>query len=472
MMKIKGWLTTGFLVCLLVGCNQNCTIVQSNKMEDKEKSIMEISNNDHVNIDPYKYSYQLDGYQYILPLRVNSYIKNGWKLNQMGNLEPGKSGVVELEKGENKIEITIQNLSNYRSDYQSCEAKGLSVKGDNTSDDFVFTIFDGIKIGMSQKELESKIAGLYYLVSYADGGGTDYQILDDLYFKEGYGYLISTSNGLIKSININYLADGKNREDRTGEVTNNWFNDPVRYVKPGTIIPIDFNCIYEIDVNRDGIDDKVDFKFLDYNDGTLLTVVNGTVNVIRSDTSVRDAYLISQINGSCAVLLDLDESDNYSPCCIYQLIEPRCKKTMEKKGNIVRNTLTENAVTLESYPYIIGAGWSARTDYKITESFDLIPTSDSRLNDFENRKGIKVKKAISVTLFDKEGKSYKSELKPGEIIKLKETDFQTVLRFTTGNGITGDIQISPGKEQDCCFLYYNGDILTDFFDKDSLIFAG
>lgn len=41
----------------------------------------------------------------------------------------------------------------------------------------------------------------------------------------------------------------------------------------------------------------------------LMTVVNGTVNLLRSDTSVKNAYLISSGNKSCAVLLDLDESE-------------------------------------------------------------------------------------------------------------------------------------------------------------------
>lgn len=125
----------------------------------------------------------------------------------------------------------------------------------------------------------------------------------------------------------------------------------------------------------------LDFKFSDYNDGTLMTVVNGTVNLLRSNTSVKNAYLISRGNGSCAVLLDLDEPDNYSPCCIYQLLDARCKKCAEKKGDAAGTTLTENAVT-------------------------------------------------------------------------------------------GNIQITRGEEQDCCFLYYNGEILTDFFDESSLIFAG
>lgn len=239
----------GFIACLLFGCNQNTAIMQSNQMANMEKTIMETSNNGNEKIGPFGYPFQLGAEQYTLPVNVGGFITNGWKLDQTGNLESGKSKVVGLERGGNKVEITIQNLSPNKSMYQACETIGLSVKGSDITGDSAFTVFYGIQIGMSQKELERKINGLYYLVSYTDNGGTDYQILDDLYFKEGNGYLISTNKGLVTSININYPASGKNREERTDEVTNNWFNDPVKYVKPNTIVPIDFNCIYKADIN-------------------------------------------------------------------------------------------------------------------------------------------------------------------------------------------------------------------------------
>lgn len=423
---------------------------------------------------PFQYPFQLDGCRYSLPVKADFFVKNGWTFGEEGSLKSGEDGTVSLKKNNREITLTIQNPNNQKSEYSSCEVNGISITKTDPGNPFDFSIFNGIKVGMPQDQLERKIQNLYYYTFSPQEGDTDYHILDDLYFEEGYGYLIHTHGGLISSIELHYLADGVDREKRTTEVTDHWRNDPVKHVEPDTVLPIDFNCIYEADINQDGKNDTIDFKLLNDHDGTqtLLSVVNGTVNLLRRDTSVRDAYLIPRSNGTCAVLFDLEEIDDYNPCCIYQLLDTRCEKTGELKGNVVPGTFTKDTLTLESFLYVIGAGWSSMTDYTITNYFTLARASDSRLTDTVKRHGIKVKKELDVTLYDSAGNSFASKLEPGDTVLLTETDFVTVLRFTTEDGRSGSIEISPGKEQNCCFLYYEGVLLTDYFDENTLIFAG
>lgn len=86
-----------------------------------------------------------------------------------------------------------------------------------------------------------------------------------------------------------------------------------------------------------------------------MSVINGTVNILRlGDVSINQMFLLVQDTGACAAIFNFDETDNYSSCCIYTLVEWRCDKTAEVNGQVIKDSVKSNHLSTLSYEYVIG----------------------------------------------------------------------------------------------------------------------
>nr|WP_289707073.1 hypothetical protein [Enterocloster clostridioformis] len=420
----------------------------------------------------FDYVVNIDGIQYVLPAMVDKFIDNGWEVVEDGELDPGDIENIKLKKENAKIDVVIKNYDSHISNYEDSYVCGLEVNESCTQSGLEFQIPMNISIDSSEEEIEKWI-GQYYILKFYRTEGNEYIIVDDLYFKERYGYTIRVENHVVTSIEINYQPDISDRKEK-GEVLTKWSGDSVVDVESEVMKQINFDTIYQVDIDGDGQKDQVNFKYLDlnYDNGTLLSIVNGNVNLLRMDTNIRSSSMIVRENGTCAVIFSVDEIDNYSPCIIYQPHKSRCKKVWEDPGFVISDTLTNQSLRLKAYYDVVGAGWISETDYNIDENYSLVRAGNSKLTDTHGRKGIKTIKTLPVKLISGEGTVTESELEPGTELQFLETDYQSMLKFKTSDGNEGYIEFEVGRYEEGCYFYINGEILTNYFDESTLIFAG
>ncbi len=471
---IKLWLLSIVGCISLVGCHSNNKIIESETVELNQQNMNEEYTYMHEN-DNYSffdYVVNIDGIQYVLPAMVDKFIDNGWEVVEDGELDPGDIENIKLKKENAKIDVVIKNYDSHISNYEDSYVCGLEVNESCTQSGLEFQIPMNISIDSSEEEIEKWI-GQYYILKFYRTEGNEYIIVDDLYFKERYGYTIRVENHVVTSIEINYQPDISDRKEK-GEVLTKWSGDSVVDVESEVMKQINFDTIYQVDIDGDGQKDQVNFKYLDlnYDNGTLLSIVNGNVNLLRMDTNIRSSSMIVRENGTCAVIFSVDEIDNYSPCIIYQPHKSRCKKVWEDPGFVISDTLTNQSLRLKAYYDVVGAGWISETDYNIDENYSLVRAGNSKLTDTHGRKGIKTIKTLPVKLISGEGTVTESELEPGTELQFLETDYQSMLKFKTSDGNEGYIEFEVGRYEEGCYFYINGEILTNYFDESTLIFAG
>lgn len=448
------------LSCFMAACNHesNVTLNRAGSAQQTVEAMdMELSK------DPFDYDFILDGIKYSWPVSLDTLMENGWMRDEDSLVLQNPSDSIPLKKDGSTIYISLQSGDN----------SGISevkIMESDVEPELDFQIFGGITLGEEQTEVDGIISKLFF---YYSGDG-EYLILDDVFFQEQRGYRIGFYNHVVDTITIEFPAGNSDREAMADQITNFWKNDPVKESEGSLPEEIQTDTIYSIDTNPDTNKVYVDFKYLDYERGTLLSIVNGKVNILRvGDVSINQMFLLVQDTGACAAVFNFDETDNYSSCCMYTLTEGRCEKTAEIKGQAIKDSVKNDHLRILSYDYVIGAGWSNTSDYIITDDFQFERSGDCRLEDLEGREGIVTKEEIPVILSDKTKDDTQSvNLPSGTIIQLLKTDFSSYIKFKSNNGVSGFIPVEVGEEVNCCIFYVNGRNLSDYFEEDSLIFAG
>lgn len=470
---IKLWLVSIVGCISLAGCHSNNKIIESVTVEMNQQNMNEeytyMHKNDNYNF--FDYILNIDGIQYELPAMVEKFTDNGWEMVENGELDPGDTENIKLKKENAEIDVVIKNYDSHISNYEDSYVCGLEVNEYCTKSGLEFQVPMNISIGSSEEKIEKWIGQYYIFKAYINPETNDYIIVDDLYFKKNYGYTFRVENHVVTSIKISYQPDISDRKEK-GKILTKWSDDPVVDVESEVIKQINFDTIYQVDIDGDGQKDQVNFKYLDYNDGTLLSIVNGNINLLRTSTDIRNSSMIVRENGTCAVIFSVDEIDNYSPCIIYQLHKSRCKKVWEDSGFVISDTLTNKSLRLKAHYDVVGAGWISETDYNIDENYALVRAGNSKLTDTQGREGIKTIKKLPVKLISGEGTVTESELEPGTELQFLETDYQSMLKFKTSDGNEGYIEVEVGRWEKGCIFYMNGEILANYFDESTLIFAG
>ena len=448
------------LSCLMMACNSKSNVTSDSvesARQTEEAMDMELSK------DPFDYDFILDDIKYRWPVSMDKLMEDGWMRDENNLTLQNNPDLIPLKKADSTIYIVLQSGDNNGIDE-------VKIMESDVEPELNFQIFGGIALGLEQVEVDEIVQKLFFYCS----GDAEYFILDDVFFQEQCGYKIGFCNNVVDSITIKFPAGSENREAMEDQITNFWRNDPVKDIEGSLAEEIQTDIIYCIDTNPDTNKIYADFKYLDYENGTLLSIINGTVNILRlGDVSINQMFLLVQDTGACAAVFNLDETDNYSSCCIYTLIEGRCEKTAEIKGQAIKDSVKMGHLSILSYDYVIGAGWSNTSDYIIMDDFQLERSGDSSLMDIEGREGIRTKADIPVTLFDeKNGNPQIGQLPAGTVIQLLETDFRTYIRFKSNNGISGIIPVEMGEEANCCIFYINGKNLSSYFEEASLIYAG
>lgn len=422
----------------------------------------------------FDYVVTIDQQSYTLPIKVSELMSSGWSFTAQSNVASEDSVEVELVNGTRKVFCTLTNYEREEVPSNACYITGLLVSKENSGEDIAF--YQGMKIGASFDDMTGKAKDYFYRIIWGGSGIDGIEIVDDLYYEEGFGYQLFFENNAVESIRVTYCPDEFNRKKKSDMIIGK-DELPVHELTTQVCENMQPDVLYSCDFNKDGAEDTMVVKYETMeSEGRLIPVtllaVNDRVTLIDVDGDLEAASSIIREDGTSAAIFTFYKVDDYTPCCIYQIFDDRCIKTCEIRGNMVAGSLTKNQCSLTAFENVVASGWSSQTDYEITEDFELKRVGNSKIVDQINRGGLTVKKELPVMFDD----GTEGVIEPGTRMSFYETDYTTVLKFETNDGRRGTIYLKTEQgdldEYKFSLTHMNGIELVDYFDEEELIYAG
>jgi hypothetical protein len=224
---------------------------------------------------------------------------------------------------------------------------------------------------------------------------------------------------------------------------------------------IELNQPFDIDINHDGINEKVSLNAPVVNDGSLTTIsitVNDKTKKIGEAEGTGYAYLLQNEQGSIGILFEAWFSNDCCDTYLCKIDKNRKVKKMNKiDGYIEVDSVTTDSVTLTSNLLLFGT-WKATRNYEITDQLTLKPTEDFKISN-DNKKFITLKKALKVEVEDK-GTWVTKQLKRNEKLYPISTDGKEYMYFRTKKNQMIRIQFTLKDYQ----VYVNDTMVEELFD--------
>ena len=104
------------------------------------------------------FTFTLDGAVYQLPAKYTDFTANGWVISSSGDFEDNLVGgdsyeYVKMSKGGNGIWLYFVNMSGNARVLKDCEIGGIEVEYDDISSPDLFTIAQGVSVGVSKDDV-------------------------------------------------------------------------------------------------------------------------------------------------------------------------------------------------------------------------------------------------------------------------------------------------------------------------------
>lgn len=151
---------------------------------------------------------------------------------------------------------------------------------------------------------------------------------------------------------------------------------------------IEFNQQNNFDVNHDGVKEVISIISPEVNDGDYRTIsisINDTTTEIIEAESYGDAYLLQNEQGNIGLLFDAWWSNDFSKTYIFQIDQNmEVIRIDEIEGNIVANSVTSSALTIENYINLFGS-WYGTCKYEITSDLKLSAVEDFMIKNDDER---------------------------------------------------------------------------------------
>ncbi len=120
--------------------------------------------------DYYSYNVEVYGDIYTLPCPVDAFLENGYVINEeWSDLEIGSGsyGRVTLERGDESLDLTVDNLAEYATIVENCFI--TSIRATNLDDEQQLIVPGNLTVGASEDEVLEVIEGFNYDVSELSG---------------------------------------------------------------------------------------------------------------------------------------------------------------------------------------------------------------------------------------------------------------------------------------------------------------
>lgn len=146
--------------------------------------------------DAFSYVFRLEGDLYKFPTPVSEFVKNGWEISKKVEsvaAQQGVSGGIYIKKNGIEIHCGIRNYSDVQVAPEDTMVTKMVI--DDTSD---FELSGGIKLGMSESELLSKIDKKKFEYNSYNSGTVEYQLTEFIH----HMYFEISKDKVLKMVNF------------------------------------------------------------------------------------------------------------------------------------------------------------------------------------------------------------------------------------------------------------------------------
>jgi len=205
--------------------------------------------------NPFDYIFELEGSLYQMPFPAAELKRNGWILEEDGNLEAGERKTVHVSKGDALLTVGLWNYNTTSSGFAACQVVWLKTGRDKDWSEVSFKLSEGVENGQQKIELQPLYCD--YLNEYY----TLYSRRDALY-RNSYGYDLYFENDVVKGFEMGYAPTPIDRQERIRLMTEGWGDEAKSVPEPNRDFEIEENHIYQIDIDGDGIREEICIKEL------------------------------------------------------------------------------------------------------------------------------------------------------------------------------------------------------------------
>ena len=160
----------------------------------------------------------IDKEYYQLPAPVSEFVNNGWSIadSDADSVVSGESfTTVTLRKGGIKFDVKIDNYTSNATSVENCFVTKISLDTYNSKDVDV-ELFNGIKMGMSQKNLEAALKGTDYEKDDSFSSTTSYKIEVPGTYQSYVSIYTDKDDSKVSRIEINNKVDIKDLYKKYG----------------------------------------------------------------------------------------------------------------------------------------------------------------------------------------------------------------------------------------------------------------
>lgn len=233
--------------------------------------------------NPYDYIFEFDHYLYQMPFPVKELIRNGWSMEEIGELDVGGRKRVCLQKAGQKVSFILWNYGK-----EPCANEGGDVVWMKTNEsgnwaNVEFNV-DGISKGTKKENLTN------YAIRLRSLWENDYYGRRDPLYGNHYGFEVFFEGDSVAGFEMGYAPNPIDRRQRVIQLTGDWRNDPVIEAPYGSVIDVSAGHIYTIDIDGDGLEETIDIRYLDEVDWgkhALCVIINGeATQVVEGETGI------------------------------------------------------------------------------------------------------------------------------------------------------------------------------------------
>lgn len=203
---------------------------------------------------PFDYIFELEGVLYQMPFPLSELKAYGWSVEEQGTLEAGQRSTLHASKEGKTLTLGIWNYNTYNTNFTDCQVVWLKTGRDKEWNAVNFQMPEGVYSGQTRSDVEP----LYhdYEKYY-----TTYGRRDALY-QNMYGYNLHFEDEVITGFEMGYAPVPWERQKRVELMTGGWEWDEKTELTEGEDFAMEWDHIYQIDIDGDGIKEEVSLKWL------------------------------------------------------------------------------------------------------------------------------------------------------------------------------------------------------------------